>query len=186
MSKATYSKFNLVYLFLVNWDKLVITSIPKWFNTLFQGCALTTPRGLDIKARGCAYSRYPGKEHEIKSQPQRGCISKPRVARIRATLGRMQDKITTPTGLHIILPSIIPRRVIGIVIRFMCNPVGVDIPSISLPRVARVRATPGFDVQPRWGWKHHFPYLIPCLFALALMLGGCKEKNNNTQYYSYE
>jgi len=35
----------------------------------------------------------------------------------------------------------------------MCNPVGVDVSFTRKPRVARIRATLGFDMQPRWGWE---------------------------------
>jgi len=34
----------------------------------------------------------------------------------------------------------------------MCNPVGVDAFLSRTPRVARIRATVGFDVQPPWGF----------------------------------
>jgi len=69
-----------------------------------------TPKGLNIKARGCAYSRYPG-------------------------YGRIQN--INPNGVaHYLL---------------MCNPVGVEISSSRKPGVARIRATPGSDVQPPWG-----------------------------------
>jgi len=68
-----------------------------------------TPRGLYIKAQGCAYPRYPGY----------GFI-----------------KNVNPNGVahHFI----------------MFNPVGVDISSNVKPRVARIRATLGFDIQSPW------------------------------------
>ena len=73
--------------------------------------ATTTPTGLNIKARGCAYPRYPGY----------GC-----------------ERIVNPNGVaH-------RRRVVGG--KIMCNPVGVDVFFNCHPGVARIRATPGFDV----------------------------------------
>ena len=39
----------------------------------------------------------------------------------------------------------------------MCNPVGVDMLYESVPRVARIRASMGFDVKPPWGFPHVFP-----------------------------
>ena len=76
-------------------------------------------------------------------QPQRGLTLKPRVARIRATLGRHDINFTTPTGLH---------KARGMLAeKIMCNPVGVENLFTYFPRVARIRATPGCDMQPRWG-----------------------------------
>ena len=72
----------------------------------------TTPTGLNIKAQGCAYPRYPGKAFKIKFNPN---------------------------GVEHY--------------REMCNPVGVVKSLTFQPRVARIRATLGFDVKPFWGYK---------------------------------
>jgi len=85
-----------------------------------------TPRGLNIKARGCAYPRYPGY----------GCIKK-----------------INPNGVaHRFTTNTIPVCHWNFIDQFiLCNPIGVENSFAFQPGVARVRATPGFDVQPPWG-----------------------------------
>ena len=73
-------------------------------------------------------------------KPQGGLTSKPRVARIRATLGWGGKDEINPNGV---------AHCHGVV----CNPVGVELLYASVPRVARIRATLGFGVQPPWGCK---------------------------------
>ena len=85
-----------------------------------------TPRGLNIKAQGCAYPRYPGCKR-IKNVNPNG-------------VAHYHSVNTTPA--HCLHDHSKPT---------MCNPVGVDIFSSRPPRVARVRATLGFDVKPLWG-----------------------------------
>jgi len=76
---------------------------------------------------------------------------------------------TTPTGFHIkaqgcaysrypgwasnknINPNGVAHYRVAKTPSVMCNPVGVDSLFASLPRVARIRATLGFDVKPLWG-----------------------------------
>ena len=89
-------------------------------STHFAG--LTTPTGLNIKAQGCAYPRYPG---------------------------IWRNKNVNPNGVahyYVMFP--------------MFNPVGVDNLFASLPRVARIRATLGFDVQPPWGCRWQKPITL--------------------------
>ena len=62
----------------------------------------------------------------------------------------------------------------GISFQFMFNPVGVDASCNPIPRVARIRATLGFVVKPRWGLQMYqcqikTPYLFyfECSFYAA-------------------
>ena len=99
---------------------------------------------ITLRAEGVAYREF---------QPQRGCISKPRVARIRATLGNRMIKNINPNGVaHYFSINTTSACCSYHYSKFIiCNPVGVDKPYASPPRVARIRATLGFGVQPPWG-----------------------------------
>ena len=83
-------------------------------------------------------------------KPQRGFLPQPRVARIRATLGRANKKSTTPTGLpHDTTAS-----------HHEATPLGLNIFLQTLPRVARIRATLGYERKPLWGCSGRSPHII--------------------------
>ena len=86
-----------------------------------------TPTGLDIKAQGCAYPRYPGITSVININPN--------------GVAHYFSANTTPACC--LYDSFLT----------MCNPVGVVQFFSRFPRVARIRATLGFDVKPLWGCK---------------------------------
>ena len=101
----------------------------KKYNTDCANFAIcTTPTGLNIKAQGCAYSRYPGKTLNKKHNPN-----------------GVEHYFSINTPLVCLLQKFIPT---------MCNPVGVVFSFLRPPRVAsHCSATLGFDMQPRWGCK---------------------------------
>ena len=70
----------------------------KFYNLDF---VRTIPEGLNVNnRRWSVYPRGTGGQRPLSMQPQRGWTSKPRVARIRATLGVPPPQLSTPTGLH--------------------------------------------------------------------------------------
>ncbi len=86
---------------------------------------LATLDRLNIKAQGCAYARYTGNAMKIKFNP-----------------GGVE---------HSFSANKIPAGYWHDFNYFMCNPSGVGHAFLRLPRVARIRATLGFDVQPLRG-----------------------------------
>ena len=100
------------------------TLFRQWVNRVLKDNVRTsaTPKGFHIKDQSCVYSRYSGKTLKKNIQPQRGC-----------TLRFCQYNPIT----------LIPR---------LCNPVWVGNYCSRLLGVARIRATPSYDVKPLWGY----------------------------------
>ena len=104
----------------------------------------STPEALNVNnRRWSAYPRGTGGRRLVRIQPQRGCTSKTRVARIRATLGTTCPTHQPQRGCTSFFHQHIAAR---------CNPVGVGHLFSRRPGVARIRATPGYDVKPLWGF----------------------------------
>ena len=135
------------------------------------------PGRVSQQSEGLRVSALPWKNRMINAQPRRGCLftslhrvkwatlsglmihssAASRVASLHSATLRFVGKPLRgckPMNTNFKLSQ--PQRGCTLFFRqhavpAMCNPVGVVQFISCFPRVARIRATLGFDVEPRWG-----------------------------------